>query len=432
MAIPGAPSDSPNPIGDLFGGVNRPQLNAFVANSQARNGLVSAQTQEAMTKASQAQEQMTAWDKIHDALIQKGYKSSDADLVRAAIVGASDHSAENALKALGLADLGSPQSTQPEQALGQQLYKGEGVTPPTVPNNFLAPPGGMYAGAVPQQTAQGAAQTAQANALTGLTTHKDTDPTAFRASMYGSTPPEGVAALNNAVREGRIDPMRLNARTAPIYAQMELATPGTNFNRLHADATLQANPTFQQKAMSVDMLPGLLANVTSLGKKVGYNDVQAVGKMQQWLNGQLNDPAFTEYMTARNDTMMRLASVMRGVGMSDKSIEMENEVARPTLNPASLDAWLKGQMSVVQPLWDRQNRVTHLGEPGMGTPPAGATPAAGPAGPTPLGETVPSPYDQSTTTGILHYPNEAAARAAGHKSGERVFLEDHGTTGKLD
>ena len=46
-----------NPILDILSGTNRPQLNAFVANSQARNGLVSAQTQEAMIKAAQAQEE---------------------------------------------------------------------------------------------------------------------------------------------------------------------------------------------------------------------------------------------------------------------------------------------------------------------------------------------------------------------------------------
>src|SRR5271157_1048387 len=111
MPIPGAPTDSSNPLGDLLSGVNRPQLTAFVANSQARNGLVSAQTQEAMIKASQAQEQMEAWDQIPGLLEQQGYKHSDSLLGRAMIVGSTDHNAEVAVKALNLSRLGAPGST---------------------------------------------------------------------------------------------------------------------------------------------------------------------------------------------------------------------------------------------------------------------------------------------------------------------------------
>lgn len=211
----------------------------------------------------------------------------------------------------------------------------------------------------------------------------------------GQTSPEGQAALSKAISEGRLDPTRVNSRTAPILAQIELNTPGTNYNRLHADASLQSNATFQQRAMSVDMMPGLLQHVTSLGKKLnggsGYNDIRSVGAMQQWANGELNDPDYTEYMTARNDTLLRLASVMRGVGMSDQAHTAEVQAMAPTLAPYALDAWMKGQMSVVQPLLDRQNRITHLGEKGQGTQSLGTPSTAAPsAAPAPLGSTVPT------------------------------------------
>ena len=87
-----------SPLGDLFGGLNRPQLNSFVATSQARNGLVSAQTQEAMIKAAQAQEQMQAWDRIKADFIAKGASDSDATLARDGVVGAANHDAVNAEK----------------------------------------------------------------------------------------------------------------------------------------------------------------------------------------------------------------------------------------------------------------------------------------------------------------------------------------------
>ena len=51
-------------LADLFGNVNRPALNSFVATSQARNGLVSAQTQDALIKAQQAQESQDAYTRL--------------------------------------------------------------------------------------------------------------------------------------------------------------------------------------------------------------------------------------------------------------------------------------------------------------------------------------------------------------------------------
>src|SRR5208283_3063894 len=88
-------------LGDLFSGTNRPQLNAFVANSQARNGLVSAQTQEAMIKAQQAQEELDAHTKLPTAL-QAAFpdmKGSEAALAATFMIGHFGD-AQVALKAL--------------------------------------------------------------------------------------------------------------------------------------------------------------------------------------------------------------------------------------------------------------------------------------------------------------------------------------------
>jgi len=374
-------------LADLLSGaagapVNRPALNAFVANSQARNGLLSAQTQDALIQASQAQEAQEAHDKIKEDLMSNGAPESEATLARDFLVGAHGNDPVTALKALGMAKLGY--GNAPSQTGGQQMFEGKLAAPVATPPISQMPPGSGLAGAPVQMSPQGTANVAETNALAGLNAHKDSDPAAFRAQTFGATSPDGINALTKAVQEGRIDPTRINSRTAPILAQMEQAAPGsTNFNRLHADASLQANATFQQKAMSVDMLPALLNHVTSLGKKLnggtGYSDLKSVGMMQQFMNGQTNDPDYTEYMTARNDTLLRLAGVMRGVGMSDQAHTAEVEAMAPTLAPYALDAWLKGQMSVVTPLLERQNRITHLGEPGGGTAPMAAPQGAAPA-----------------------------------------------------
>ena len=446
MPLPGAPSDSPSPLGDLFANVNRPQLNAFVANSQARNGLLSAQTQDAMIKAAQAQEEQGAREKIFDDFVANGAKPSEAMLARDIGVGALGN-AETMTKVIGQLKTAYG-ATPAEQVQGQELTEGKIAGPVQTPPNYQMPPGSPLANVPVQQSPEALAQTANFQALAGLNTHKNMSPQDFRnAPIFGTLSDQGKDALTQAVAEGRLDPTRVNARTAPILAQIEMNAPGTNFNRLHADAALQANATFQQRAMSVDMLPGLLQHVTQLGKQLndgaGYSDLKTVGQMQQFLNGQLNDPAYTEYMTARNDTLLRLASVMRGVGMSDQAHRAEVEAMAPTLAPFALDAWLKGQMSVVKPLLDRQNRITHLGEPGQGTPTLGSAPTGGAAaapaaGPAPLGSAPPGAggYGAPPVGGaaasapaVGSYPNEAAALAAGHKVGDHVII--NGVSGTL-
>src|ERR1700677_2764558 len=160
-------------LADLFGNVNRPALNAFVATSQAKNGLVSAQTQDAMIKASQAQEHAEAKGRIKDDLISNGAPESEAQLATDAMVAANNGDAVTGMKVLQQAKLmyGNPQS----QVQGQQGAEGKLATPPTVPNNYLPVPGTpgtpgapAYAGIAPVQSPEGAAQTADTKSQTAL------------------------------------------------------------------------------------------------------------------------------------------------------------------------------------------------------------------------------------------------------------------------
>jgi hypothetical protein len=75
-------------------------------------------------------------------------------------------------------------------------------------------------------------------------------------------------------------------------------------------------------------------------------------------------------MTVRNDALMNIASVMRGVGMSDKAHEAEIEAASATMSPKALDAWFEGQMLALGPRLKKVQRVSHLGDPNYS--PAGA------------------------------------------------------------
>lgn len=408
--------------------INRPQLNAYIANSQAMR---SARTEDALLKAQEASEQVVARSNLRDS-IGKLFGPNDqskADVATNLMLSGFAGNAKDATDFLSgvqqnqfRTTAGDPaQLNTPAQTAAFQGISGKPADVQSIPNNYAVLPGITPPNV--QQTPNEAALTGNLNSEAQLHTQQATNPQLFHPGGFGQTPPEGIAALTKAIAEGRLDPTRVNSRTAPILAQIEQNTPGTNYNRLHADASLQSNASFQQKAMSVDMLPGLLANMTTLGKKLnggnGYNNLKTIGTMQQWMNGQTNDPDYTEYMTVRNDSLLRLAQVMRGVGMSDQAHTAEIEANAPTLAPYALDAWLKGQMSVMNPLLERQNRITHLGEKGGGTAPLGSTPAAAPAGPAPvpLSQQLPTPAGGSNS-----YPDEASALAAGHKIGDRVII----------
>jgi hypothetical protein len=191
------------------------------------------------------------------------------------------------------------------------------------------------------------------------------------ATAIGPIPPE----LQKAVDEGRLDPTRINSRTAPILSQLAVGNPTLDFNRMHSDAALQANSAFQQKALTLETIPDILKQVTDAGKKVGYSDERTVGKMQAWAKGEFNDPDYTAYMTKRNDALMNIASVMRGQGMSDQAHKAEVEAAAPTLSPKALDAWFNAQYELLQPRLARTQQITHHTTPttpSSGEPPVSA------------------------------------------------------------
>lgn len=388
-------------LGDLLAGaagapVNRPALDAYITQGQALAGLRSAQTEDALTRAQQAREEMDAGDKLESALAGSGLTPSQAKSA-ALIMKAHFGNAQQALEAHKLIQdiqnrgvLGDPtQLGTPAQTAAQQGIQGKVAEPFTVPNQYAVPAGAPQP--TVQQTPMGEAETNQHQAQANLANAQAENPALFHpggANAVGQLPPE----LQKAVDEHRLDPRSINSRNVSVLGQLARGNPTLDFNRMHADAQLQANPTFQQRSMTMEALPEIMAHMTDLGKKVGYSDVGFVGRAQKWLNGELNDPAMEEYMTVRNDALMSIANTMRGVGMSDQAHRAEIEAASPTLSPAALDAWLRGQNATLQPRLRRVQAITHHDNSTAGVAPtgaapqaAGAAPPAGPSGTDPLG-----------------------------------------------
>jgi hypothetical protein len=162
-------------------------------------------------------------------------------------------------------------------------------------------------------------------------------------------PPEEQAALNKAVGEGRINPYRINGRNALTLARALIANPNADLNTLAGNASLLSNAQFQQRAATAGTIIPTIQSMVEAGKKLNYSDTAFVGKVQQWLQGQLNDPDLASYMAQRNDSMLMIASVARGVGMSDLATKMENEVQRPSMSPKALQGYLDGQVKILEP-----------------------------------------------------------------------------------
>lgn len=173
---------------------------------------------------------------------------------------------------------------------------------------------------------------------------------------------EALFGENGAVTTGKLDPNRINSKTAALLADAFILNPKTDMAKLSGDIALGRNATYRQRAMVAETLPEIMTNMVESGKKLGFSDIKTLGKMQAWVKGETNDPQYTEYMTQRNDALMTIASVMRGVGMTDQAHRAEIEVSAPTMSPRALDAWYAGQMKSLEPRLKLNRAILNKGE----------------------------------------------------------------------
>jgi len=176
-----------------------------------------------------------------------------------------------------------------------------------------------------------------------------------------SLTPEQNAALfgpDGAVTTGRLDPGKINSRTASIFADAELSNPGTDFAKTSGDINLGRNATFRQKAMIAEALPETLKKLVEAGSDMNYSKVQFIAKMQEFAAGQTSDPKFIRLMAIRNDALANLSGVMRSVGMSDYMHKQEISASPSTMPPDSFVAWYKAQMDVLGPRIKEYKKIT--------------------------------------------------------------------------
>ncbi len=174
---------------------------------------------------------------------------------------------------------------------------------------------------------------------------------------------------NGAVTTGKLDPYKISSRNSHILANAYLSNPNTDMNKLASDAAMMRNPPTMNRAYTTEQLPTIISNVVDAGKKVNYSDAKFFGKVQEFINGQSNDPDFINYMTQRNDALLTITSIMRGNGATDQAHRAEIEASPSTMSPKAFDAWAAGQMKALEPRLKQANKFTR-------TQPAPATTTA--------------------------------------------------------
>jgi hypothetical protein len=325
--------------GSFGHGVDRPALNAFVANSQSGNALRSAQTEEAMNNAQAQQEQMQAHSDLENSLAgtlgddgKPLLNPSAAHLVATELVGKfgdaktvmeafrQTQTAHNTSVLSNPANLNTPADTA--AIVGNTNKAPEAVA---VPNEY-AVPAGMAPPAV-QQTPLGAAQTNAANATAGLHTAQATNPAAFHATPQALDPNAqesmaqaiagGRMAMPTAYSIGRNPALGLVVQRAftlnPDLSQADQPTAQHTENSF-VNGTQGKNITAANTAIQhIGTLRGL---VTALGN----NDVQGVNKISNFIGAQFGQPAPTNLQAAVNMLSPELtrATLNSGAGTGEE------------------------------------------------------------------------------------------------------------------
>lgn len=369
-------------LGDFLAGVggapvNRPGLEAFVANSQAMNGLRTAQTEEALLNAQNIRDELDAKGRVEQALGDflgtqndphaKEHASLISNVMRAKFGSFKDSEAGlgDALKNINTQTIMDPNAAPAARTAADQANN-PNANPYQVDQGQLIPRFQADPNHPTVIQTPGSVATQHSQEETARLHGVQADAGGFNPHTAGvaNLPPEQQAAIEHAMAEGRLNYRDINSRNVAVIGSMALNHPTYNFNEEAADAALSRNANFQQRSKTLETMPGLLSNITSLGKKLNYPDLEIAGWVKKAAMGQTNDPDLVAYQTARNDVLLKMANVMRGVGMSDKATQLEDEAWKPTLTPAALDAWLKAQMAVIEPLMEQQKHSAHIGAPG--------------------------------------------------------------------
>lgn len=454
-------------------GVDRPGLEAFVANSQSMNGLRSAQTEAAINNAASQQEEMAARAKLEDTIVKTlgpdgnpMFSPSQAHMAAQSFIAQHGGKVSDGINALmdmqkthntmvlsNPTNLNTPAATA---AIAGNTNKAPEAA--LVPNEYSVPPG-MTPPTV-LQTPLGAAETAEHLAGAHLKIHNANAPdaslnddaaynAAVKYNQFGTIPPLGMK--NSGDRQKILQyaafmshdpnwhpPSWDNPQQPPANAGMGATHPnptGTTAHPTLADATnAAANPTDTkaQTATLVDM-----TKRTSVADSSEQTALKNLGLAREMLqkadqtgsplansiqnkirSGLFGDPDVSAYQnaisTARNEYARVISMATGAQGITDYAMREGQKLFPDDLAPAQFETNFNvAAREMANRTGSMHDQIAQAKSKLHG----GAAPTPSPAAPV------------GGHGAMLSYPNEAAALAAGHKAGDRVIIG--GVTGTL-
>ena len=360
--------------------INRPQLNSFIANSQAINGLRSAQTEDALMKAQEMSEQANAKGQLEDAL-GKLFGPNDQSKAHAATMmmlsGFGD--AKTAMTALNevqqnqaTATLADPnQLGSAAQTAAMQARTGKLAPLENVPTNYAVAPGAPQPNVY--QSPQGAAQTALTNAQAtnpqlfhpggANAANAPLDPNMVNFGGYmlyktGKMPAMGMgggparaAIISQAATLAQQEQAQPGSTTNPAFDQA--INNGQDFTAAQRNLNSQAGGPLGNQTRSLNNAVGHLQLMDNLFKSLQNGDVQGANKLGNLWTKQFGSPAPTNVQAAAEvlgPEMMKILSNNNGAGTVDERQGFANTVG----NLANAPEQTSGAISTLRGMLGRQ------------------------------------------------------------------------------
>lgn len=433
-------------------GVDRQGLNAFVANSQANNGLRSAQTDLALTNAQRNQESLQADNDLENSIASSKdpngnpyHTPSEAHELATLLKGKFGNSQE-VMKAMSLQQenrftgiAGDPNKLgTPEQTAAFQGLSGKAAPLENVPNNYAVAPGAPAPNV--QVSPQGAATIKNLESTAGL---HDVQAAAGGFNPHtaagGGTPDPSVTQFGGykLFKTGQMPPLGMGsagARASMIAEAARLSQlppDDPDVNNAGFDTAIANGQDFagSQRAIT-SFAGGQLGNQTrflnnSIGHlgvmrdlvtALGNGDVQLANKAKQAWAKQFGSDAPTNLQAAAEIIGPEIQKQLSGTSAGTK--EERQALSNTAGGLANAPEQSSGAINTMIGLLARQGNDLALQYHGA----TGRSDFAQRYLAPDVNQRLNNHVAITTGNGLPSYPDEAAARAAGHKDGDRVII----------
>ena len=99
---------------------------------------------------------------------------------------------------------------------------------------------------------------------------------------------------------------------------------------------------------NIDNALSLLDDMKETNRQLNLSKLKYKGKLENWIKDAANDPAFVKYRTQRADNLFQLTNALKQNGITDKSIEIEEQAAALTMDEKAFDAWYETQKTALE------------------------------------------------------------------------------------